>query len=153
VKRQELQRLAGLSQSVRQATVSKFRAVPRDKENWRVDPGSLSFADYAQHILDLDQCFFKTLRTNKFVPCQARPGLKEARDRKDFENMIRLLEESQQVRWRLVKDFPEELLDQMPEDPTSEKITTWWSVIRGNLDYEIRLRDELAAALRKAVSS
>lgn len=150
----ELQRLAAFSQSVRQATILKFRSVPNGKEAFRLDPNGPCFIEFIKYLLACDQCLFDTVKARMIVPYPALGRAAEdptLKNRQEFEKMIESLEESQKKRWRLIKDFPLELTSEMPEDPTSDKLTTWWSVLRGNLDNEIQTRDRIVPVLRKAL--
>src|SRR4030042_2553979 len=54
-------RLALYSLAVRESSLKRLRLVDNGKENWRIAPKTMSFADVAQHLINSDKWLFKKL--------------------------------------------------------------------------------------------
>ncbi len=146
----ECQRLVEFSNMVRESTLKRLKAVPHGKENWCICPESLSFSDIAQHLIDVDDWLFHLLISKKKIRAEAKPRMKTVNNREEFEQLISKLGESQIQRRKLIFGLPEEILEHEVEDPFLGKMSTWWAVMRGNIDHEIHHRGQLAVYLKMA---
>lgn len=150
----ELQRLAAFSGTVRSSTITKLQSVPPGRENWRMDPAKPSFSDIARHLLETDRLFIQNLATRRFSPYpKVGPGAPEAQNREEYEGLLRRLESSQREKEKSIKSMSQEELEEWVDDPLIDQIVNWWSIIRSNVDHEMRFRDLAAASLKKVWSS
>lgn len=145
----EAKRLAELSIAVRDSTMKRLKLVPAGSENWRIDSGSMSFADLAQHIIDDDEWLFRMLEMKNLPPTRGRAGLADVTHRDEYLRLIADLERTGQIREELLEGLSEEHLTELIDDQRfGGKVSAWWVIVRGNLDHETHHRGQIAAYLR-----
>lgn len=142
------QRLAEFSKAVRESTLKRLKLVPPGKENWRVSPEAMSFADTARHLIECDQWLFKKLADKKLPHIDGKAVEEIPVSRQEFEKYLADLQ-------RLGIDRAEKLAkitnDQFAEpmhDNRFGMVTLWWIIVRGNLDHEAHHRGQIVAYLR-----
>lgn len=143
----EARRLAELAAAIRLSTLKRLRRVPAGDEHWRPKPGMMSFADLAQHLIDVDTWLLKSLEGEDY-PAQGRAGLAETANWETFLGLLEELERSGKVRRRRIKNMSDEELQRKVHGAAFAKdVTTWWMIVRGNLDHEIHHRGQIALYL------
>lgn len=144
----EGKRLAQFARSVRESTLKRLKQVPVGMENWHPSPGALSFADIAQHLVDCDNWLFRKLEEKDLKPIVAEAGSVYIGKRQDFEDILSELQSIGTKRSELIASASESKLSEMLFDERFEsEVTTWWVILRGNLDHEIHHRGQLAVYL------
>lgn len=83
--------LARFSDSVRESTVLRLKAVPEGMENFRVTSSSLSIADIALHIARTDRIVMKSLKTGYKGRNLGRAGMKIVKNRKEYDRILNQL--------------------------------------------------------------
>ncbi len=142
-------RLAELSRAVRDSSLKRLRQVPPGRENRRLSPNALSFAEIAQHLVDADEWLFRKLEEPSLEPMTARAGSVHISERREYEAILAELVASGERRARLLDELSEEELERRIVDRRfGGEVSVWWIVVRGNLDHEIHHRGQLAACLR-----
>jgi len=144
----EGKRLAQFARSVRESTLKRLKLVPVGMENWHPSPGALSFADLAQHLVDCDKWLFRKLEEKDLKPIKAVAGKVNTSSRKDFESILEELGEVGERRCEIVANATESKLSEMMFDERFDgEVTTWWVILRGNLDHEIHHRGQISVYL------
>ena len=143
------QRLAEFSRAVRESTLKRLRLAPPGKENWRVSPDAMSFADTARHLIDCDLKMFRMLYTKNRSTMRDDIIIEDLKSRNEYDEMLAKLESLGAHRAEMLASmnedqFSEELFD----DRFGDMVTAWWVIVRGNLDHEAHHRGQVAANLR-----
>jgi uncharacterized damage-inducible protein DinB len=146
----EAQRLGRLSDAVRESSLKRLRKVPHGQENWRPDPGSMSFADLAQHLLDCDAHLMRSLREGPQPAEHGGVGIMRPQDREEYDALLDALELSGAERRELIEGIDD--FDLAAYDERFGETTVWWVIARGSLDHEIHHRGQIAAYLRQCGS-
>jgi len=145
----EGKRLAEFSRAVRESTLKRLRAVPRGKENWRITPNAMSFADHAQHLIDYDEGLFRMLEAKELEPLVGFAGVASIDRRAQYRQILAELARIGERRAALLEGLTARDLDAKVRDERfGDKVTLWWVIVRGNLDHEIHHRGQVAACLR-----
>jgi uncharacterized damage-inducible protein DinB len=145
----EAKRLAEFSSAVRDSTVKRMRLVPEGFENWRVDDDAMSFADLGQHIIDADEWLFRALEGKRQSPLKGHARLLAVADRGEFVSLIDELSRAGRRRKSLIEGMSSKQFAEMMYDHRfGTEVSTWWVVVRGNLDHEIHHRGQIIAYLR-----
>jgi uncharacterized damage-inducible protein DinB len=145
----EAHRLAAWARAVRQSTLKRLRQVPEGRENWRPAAAALSFADIAQHLVDADDWLFAKLADPDIPRMRAVAGSAVVASRAEFEGLLGRLTITGDCRTlTLARMTDEQLARAMPDDRFGGEVTTWWVIVRGNLDHEAHHRGQLAVYLR-----
>lgn len=140
----EAGRLAAWSEAVRESTLKRLRKVPADRVNWRPDPGAMSFADLARHLLACDTHLARSITEG---PQPADHGeLGPDVDAAGFARLVDELERSGARRSRLIAGVTD--LVRPLEDERFGTTDVWWVIVRGNLDHEVHHRGQIAAYVR-----
>ena len=149
--KRENERLADLSDAVRESSLKRLRKVRRGKENWRPDKGSMSFADLAQHLLDCDAHLHRSLQEGPQPPEHGGVGIAEPRTRDAYDALVDALDLSGAERRELLEGIDD--LERVVFDERFGETTVWWVIARGNLDHEIHHRGQIATYLRACGSA
>ncbi|MHC4816525.1 MAG: DinB family protein [Planctomycetota bacterium] len=147
----DAERLGQLSDAVRESSLKRLRKVPPGQENWRPDPGSMSFADLAQHLLDCDAHLTRSLGEGPQPPEHGGVGIAQPRDREEYIALVDALDLSGAERRELIESIDD--FDRTVFDERFGETTVWWVLARGNLDHEIHHRGQIAAYLRQCGST
>jgi uncharacterized damage-inducible protein DinB len=99
----EIERLADLSDAVRGSSLKRLRKVPRGRENWRPDQGSMSFADLAQHLLDCDAHLSRSLHEGPQPPEHGGVGIAGPQTRDAYDALVDALDLSGAERRELIE--------------------------------------------------
>ena len=108
--RTDLERLASFSDSVRDSTLKRLRAVPKGQENFRCPDGAMSFADLADHLIHADKVCMKLLETRFKGKDLGKSRGKVVQDREEFDALIEALEDLQQLRHEFVMSMDDDKL-------------------------------------------
>ena len=148
--------LVQFAQAVRESTLKRLNLVPAGEENWRVDPEAMSFCDTAQHLIDSDQWLCATLSARTSIHMLGRAGIASVTGRDQYDALLNKLARSGDDRAVLLSSLSREELYKSVDAPgIGGLVSTWWVIVRGNIDHEIHHRGQIAAYLRtlKAVRS
>lgn len=146
----EGQRLAELSEAVRESTLKRLRVVSEGLENWRPVPSAMSFADLAHHIAEADRWLFKKLESPELLPMLGEAGEGAVADRAQFLALVQDLADLGRRRSALLRGLDAAALDRrLPDARFGGEVSVWWIVVRGNLDHEAHHRGQLATYLRQ----
>ena len=142
------QRLAEFSEAVRNSSLKRLKIVPPGKENWRISPEAMSFADTANHLREADVWLFKKLE-NKDLPHMAgKPNAMNNISRDEYERLLDDLEKLGKRRAELLSNMSDDQFEESIYDDRFGTVTVWWVIVRGNLDHEAHHRGQIAAYLR-----
>jgi uncharacterized damage-inducible protein DinB len=143
---EELVKFAG---AVRESTLRRLHLVPVGAENWRVDPEAMSFSDTAQHLIDSDQWLYSILQAKASTQMLGKAGIANITDRAQYDALLNSLVRSGDRRISLLSSLTREALNESVNAPEiGGTVTSWWAIVRGNIDHEIHHRGQIAAYLR-----
>ena len=141
--------LIKFSTAVRQSTIKRLVIVPGGYENWKISKGALSFAQIAQHIIDLDYWTLEKIKNPTLKSIETQNVEDLVCTRKEYENLILKLKESLEVKLKFIASLTDEDLEgKIYDDRFDEEVSITWIILRGNLDHEIHHRGQIAAYLR-----
>lgn len=145
------QNLVDFSRAVRESSLKRFRIVPEGHENWRLTQASMSIADLAQHLIHADNWLFQKLGEPETKAIDGNPGEVTITDRSEYDALIEALVATGDRRAELLRTITDQTLaERLPDERygDGEDSSTWWIIVRGNLDHEIHHRGSLAVYLR-----
>jgi uncharacterized damage-inducible protein DinB len=141
--------LVQFARAVRESTLSRLNLVPIGSENWRVDSEAMSFADTAQHLIDSDHWLSAAVHDKTSTRMLGRAHTVNVNDRGEYEDVLNELGRSGKRREDLLSSLSREALKERIEAAEiGGEVTTWWAIVRGNLDHEIHHRGQVVAYLR-----
>jgi uncharacterized damage-inducible protein DinB len=109
----------------------------------------MSFSDTAQHLIDSDQWLYDTLNARASIQMLGRAGIANVTSRTHYNALLNKLNLSGDQRAVLVSSLSREALNETVDAPEiGGVVSTWWAIVRGNLDHEIHHRGQIAAYLR-----
>jgi len=142
------QRLAEFSRAVRESTLKRLRKVPPGRENWRVSPDAMSFADTARHLIECDLWLFKKLADKDLPHTDGKAVEETPASRDQFEKYIDDLERLGTERAEKLAKITDGQFAEPMHDNRFGMVTLWWIIVRGNLDHEAHHRGQIIAYLR-----
>ena len=145
----ESSRLAVFSLAVRDSSVKRFRTVGFEHANWRPSPNALSIAELVRHIIDADRWLAETLHGYERPRAEATAGFFSVTSEAEWDRLLAQLESAGRERSTLISRLRSTDLDRKMKDTRfGGEVTTWWVIVRGNLDHEIHHRGQLSTYLR-----
>ena len=145
----EIKLLTEFSRAVRESTLKRLRLVPEGYENWKISSGSLSFAEIAKHIIDLDYWLFEKIKNPELKSIETETAIIKDCGREKFIMLINELEELLEKKIEFINTFDEEKLKiKIFDDRFNSEVSIEWIILRGNLDHEAHHRGQIAAYLR-----
>jgi len=145
-----LRRLAGFSSSIRDSTLKRLKSVPQGKENWKRTDATMSFADIAQHLIDVDQACLSALETGHLGKNLGRSGCRVVKDREEYDQLMGELERLKQVRHDFIVSLDD---DKLNRKITCDRIAgiieqDFGTTLLLLLDHEIQQRGILIVHLK-----
>ena len=145
----ESEKLAEFAKAVRDSTIKRLKQVPAGKENWRITPEAMSFAEIAYHLIEADEWLIKKIENEDLESMQGKTGTIMIDDNLEFLDLINRLQQSGKNRCSSIKELNKSKLQSTIFDKRfGKKVTIWWIIVRGNLDHEIHHRGQLSAYLK-----
>jgi uncharacterized damage-inducible protein DinB len=139
-------RLALFAETVRESTFKRIRQVRHGDEEWRPQPGALSFVDIVKHLVEADVWILRYLSGSSGPRAVIAPGDAGARE---WPALTSELARLGQERTRAIAAMTEEDLGrEVIESQVLGRTNFWWLIVRGSLDHEIHHRGALQLALR-----
>jgi uncharacterized damage-inducible protein DinB len=109
----------------------------------------MSFSDTAQHLIDSDQWLYATLQAKTSIQMYGKAGIVNITDRSQYEALLNGFVRSGDQRTSLLSSLTREALEESVNAPEiGGTVTSWWVIVRGNIDHEIHHRGQIAAYLR-----
>jgi hypothetical protein len=81
----EIELLTEFCRRVRGSTIKRLELVPEGYENWKISPGSLSFAEIAKHIIDLDYWLLEKIKNPDIKSIETETASIKPRNKKEFK--------------------------------------------------------------------
>ena len=145
----ESEKLAEFAAAVRDSTIRRLKQIPAGKENWRITPDAMSFAEITYHLIEADEWLIKKIENQDLEPMQGKTGTINIDDNIEFHELIDRLQKSGEKRCSFIKELKESKLQSTIFDKRfGKEVTIWWIIVRGNLDHEIHHRGQLSAYLK-----
>ncbi|MGD8779722.1 MAG: DinB family protein [Ignavibacteria bacterium] len=135
--------------AVRQSTLKRLLKVPKGYECWKISPGSLSFAEVAQHLIDIDEWLIRKIETPDLKSIKTQTAIMDECSREKFINLINGLKETLEKKLKIIDNFMEEdLKKKLYDDSYDTEMSMAMLILRRNLDHETHHRGQLAVYLR-----
>ena len=148
--KESIQRLAEFSSEIRKITLKRLEEVPEGFMNWRLNNTAMSFAHIAQHLINVDELFFR-LVTSREKQFQWKYGSEERHmvvEKVTYDTMIEKLKNFQHKRYTIICSFDDLRINEEIADENEHKMTLWWFIMRNVLEHEIYHRGQIAAYLK-----
>jgi hypothetical protein len=81
----EIELLTDFCRRVRGSTIKRLEFVPEGYENWKISPGSLSFAEIAKHIINLDNWLLEKIKNPDIKSIETETVIIKPRNKKEFK--------------------------------------------------------------------
>jgi len=145
----EIELLTEFCRSVRGSTIKRLELVPEGYENWKISSGSLSFAEIAKHIIDLDYWLLEKIKNPDIKSIETETAVIKPRNKKEFKILINNLKEVLDKKIEILNTLGESKLNEtMYDDAYDSEVSLAWLILRRNIDHEIHHRGQIASYLR-----
>ena len=145
----EIELLTEFCKRVRGSTIKRLELVPEGYENWKISSGSLSFAEIAKHIIDLDNWLFEKIKNPDIKSIETETAIIKHCNKKEYKELINSLEEILEKKIELINILGEnKLKETMYDDAYDSEVSIAWLILRRNIDHEIHHRGQIASYLR-----
>ena len=145
----EIELLTEFCRRVRGSTIKRLELVPEGYENWKISPGSLSFAEIAKHIIDLDYWLLEKIKNPDRKSIETETAILKPRNKKEFKTLINNLKEVLEKKIEILNTLGESKLNEtMYDDAYDSEVSLAWLILRRNIDHEIHHRGQIASYLR-----
>ena len=145
----EIELLKDFTKSVRGSTLKRLTKVPTGYEHWKISKGSLSFAEIAKHLIDIDEWTLQKIKTPDLKSIETQTAIMGNCDRNKFLQLVSRLDETLNMKLEYLDSVDENILDQkIYDDRFNKEVSLNWIFLRGNLDHEIHHRGQIATYLR-----
>lgn len=147
-------RLAKFSEAVRDSTLKRLRLVPAGKENFRISKKSMSFADVALHLIEIDKETVKIIEKGFKTKNLGKSGKIIIRNRKEYLRLLSKLEDMRKFRGNFINSLTNTNLEKkIKVDTTSgKKVEDIGYLIYRILDHEAHHRGQMVVWLNKVKS-
>jgi uncharacterized damage-inducible protein DinB len=141
--------LSEFSLAVRTSTIKRLQKVPAGKENWRITPQMMSFAEIAKHLVRADDWLYRKIELKTLSPIKGNAGSIIVETRNEYLELVNELDNSGNKRSDFICSLDEmKLQEKMFDERFDKEVNIWWIIVRGNLDHEIHHRGQISAYLR-----
>jgi len=141
--------LKDFAAAVRSSTIKRLEKVPAGYENWRISPGSLSFAETAKHLIDIDEWVLQKIKDPELKSIETESAVMENCSRERFLELIKGLKIFLAKKLEFIDKLDEAGLEHKIYDDTyNTEISIAMLFLRRNLDHEIHHRGQIAVCLR-----
>jgi len=145
----EIDLLKEFTEVVRNSTLKRLVKVPAGYENWRISPGSLSFAETAKHLIDIDEWILQKIENPELKSIETESALIKNCGREKFLELIEELKISLAKKLEFIDALEEaDLAHKIYDDAYNTEMSIAMLFLRRNLDHEIHHRGQIAVYLR-----
>ena len=135
--------------AVRQSTLKRLVKVPEGYEHWKISSGSLSFAEVAKHLIDIDEWTINKIKNPELKSIETQTAVMKECSREKFLELIEGLKRSLDEKLKLIDGFAEDDLQRkIYDDNYDTDMSLAMFISRRNLDHEIHHRGQIAVYLR-----
>ena len=135
--------------AVRQSTLKRLVKVPEGYEHWKLFSSSLSFAEVAKHLIDIDEWLINKIKNPELKSIETQTAVMSECSREKFLKLIDGLRSSLDDKLELIESINEdELGKNFYDDSYDTDMSLAMIILRRNLDHEIHHRGQLAVYLR-----
>ncbi|WP_370391410.1 DinB family protein [uncultured Winogradskyella sp.] len=146
----KIEELALLSEQIRGLTLKRLKELPDGFMNWRLNNSAMSFAHLVQHLIDVDDLFFKLSTTNarEFKWQLGSDEVPINVDASTYKTMLQTLKRYGKKRSTLISEFDDKTINDVLHDSEGNQMTYWWFIMRKVLEHETYHRGQIAAYLK-----
>tara|TARA_R110000868_G_scaffold186863_1_gene429369 strand:+ start:518 stop:1003 length:486 start_codon:yes stop_codon:yes gene_type:complete len=146
----DIARLAQLSNEIRKLTLKRLKEVPDGFINWRLNNTAMSFSHLIQHIINVDEIFFSlTTTTNKnyiWIMGFEEPHINV--NESNYASMLKKLKNFGVKRDTIISSFNDTSINELVKDENGESMTLWWFLMHKVLEHETYHRGQIATYLK-----
>ncbi len=84
----EIELLKDFTKVVRESTIKRLIKVPEGYEHWKISKGSLSFAEIAKHLIDLDEWTLRKIKEPTLKAIETQTAIMDSCTREKFLQLI-----------------------------------------------------------------
>jgi len=141
--------LIDFCRAVRNSTLKRLKTVPEGYESWCISINSLSFAEIAKHLIELDDWTIKKINEPTIKSILPGKGSIDNCSREQFNALILELEECLEKKIKFINSLGKEKIEsKIYDDRFNGEVSIEWIILRGNIDHEIHHRGQIAVYLR-----
>lgn len=142
--------LAKLSRIVRERTLRRFGQLPDGFHNWKLNATAMSFADIANHLVNVDRLFLEMLgsESKKYVWVLGTDEPHLHLDESGFSKLLEELNDLQTQREHAIDNLTESVLKQEVLEEGGEKMSLWWFIMRNLIEHEVYHRGQMSIYLK-----
>ncbi len=135
--------------AVRQSTLKRLLKVPDGYEHWKLSENSLSFAEIAQHLIDIDEWTIQKINNSEIKSIETLTAEMNECNRAKFIELIEDLKNTLDKKLELFESLNEnDLNKKIYDDSYNIEMSLSMLILRRNLDHETHHRGQLATYLR-----
>ena len=145
----EIELLKDFTKAVRESTIKRLIKVPEGYKHWKICKGSLSFAEIAKHLIDLDEWTLQKIKEPTLKAIETQTAIMDSCTREKFLQLIEDLKYTLEKKLKFLDSIDaNDLEHKIYDDRFNNEVSLSWILLRGNLDHEIHHRGQIAAYLR-----
>lgn len=145
----EIELLIEFCKVVRGSTIKRLELIPSGYENWKISPGSLSFAEIAKHLIDLDNWLLEKIRDPNVKSIETESAVIENCSKEGYRELIVDLNKVLEKKIEFISTLDEnKLKKKMYDDAYNTEVSLALLILRRNIDHEIHHRGQIATYLR-----
>ena len=138
-----------LTIAVRQSTLKRLSKVPEGYEHWKLSENSLSCAEIAKHLIDIDEWTIQKINNPELQSVETQTAIMKECSRAKFNELIEQLKNTLDKKLKLFESLNEEdLKKNIYDDSYDYDMSLSMLILRRNLDHETHHRGQLATYLR-----
>jgi len=140
--------LKDFAQIVRYSTLKRLVRVPEKYEHWKISDDSLSFAEIAKHLIDIDNWTLAKFNNPNLTSTETQTAIMDSCNRRQYLKLIQELNETLDKKLIFIDSLDEADFDRkIYDDSLDREISLALFFLRRNLDHEIHHRGQIAVYL------
>ena len=141
--------LKDFTKIIRNSTIKRLVTVPKGYEHWKLSSDSLSFAEVAKHLIDIDDWTLSKIKNPALKSIETQTAIMDNCDREKFLELIEELKKTLDKKLEFIDNLEKaDLEKKIYDDSFGTEISIAMLFLRRNLDHEIHHRGQIAVYLK-----